>query len=500
MPVEIIESITPVCVIMAPLGAIPLIALSDTRPNLREAWTILASVTMFLIVASMLPKILDGKIIEYHLLTLFPGLDIKFRVDPLAIFFALTASFLWIVVSFYSIGYMRSLHEHSQTRYYICFAIALSAASGVAFSANLLTILVFYEILTLSTYPLVIHHEDSEAIKGARRYVTYLLGTSIAFYLPAIYLTYLFGQTLDFSNGGVLAGKASPFVITVLFILFVAGIGKAAMMPFHSWLPAAMVAPTPVSALLHAVAVVKAGVFTVARIILYVFGVDLLSKLDLGITLAYFTSFTIIVASIIALRQDNLKLRLAYSTVSQLSYIILGVCLLTLKGVTGGITHIAMHAFGKITLFMCAGSILVASGKKNISEMKGIGKKMPITMFAFFIASLSVIGIPPGGGFISKWYLALGCIEAGQIPLLVVLLISSFLNAAYFLPVAYQAFFGKPSSDDHFYKEERIQEGPVLAVAALGLTGIGSVVLFFYPQPFFELASMVGRSVTGGLR
>lgn len=495
---EIIESLVPVYVIMVPMVAIPFIAISDKRPNLREAWTIIASVTMFFIVSSMLPQVIDGKVIEYRLLTLFPGLDIKFRVDPFGIFFATTASFLWIIVSFYSIGYMRSLHEHAQTRYYICFAIALLAASGVAFSANLITILVFYEILTLSTYPLVIHHEDSEAIKGARRYLTYLLGTSIAFNLPAIYLTFFFAQTLDFSKGGILVGTASPLVITVIFVLFIAGIGKAAMMPIHSWLPAAMVAPTPVSALLHAVAVVKAGVFTVARIVLYVFGVDLLSKLGLGIILAYFASFTIIVASIIALRQDNLKLRLAYSTVSQLSYILLGVSLLTLKGITGGITHIAMHAFGKITLFLCAGSILVASGKRNISEMKGIGKKMPITMLAFFIGALSVIGIPPCGGFISKWYLALGCIEAKQFPLLVVLLVSSFLNAAYFLPIVYQAFFGKPSADDRFYKDEGVQEGPVLAVAALGLTAVGSVVLFLYPQPFFALAYMVGRSMTGG--
>ena len=259
-----------------------------------------------------------------------------------------------------------------------------------------------------------------------------------------------------------------------------------------------MVAPTPVSALLHAVAVVKAGVFAVSRIVLYVFGVDLLSELGLGIILAYVAAFTIIVASVIALRQDNLKRRLAYSTVSQLSYIILGVSLLTPKGITGGITHIGMHAFGKITLFMCAGSILVASGKKNISDMKGIGKKMPITIFAFFIGALSVIGIPPCGGFISKWYLALGCIQAKHIPLLIVLLMSSFLNAVYFLPVVYQGFFGRPDSDDIFYSVGGIREGPTAAVAALGLTAVCSVVLFFYPQPFLELAYMVVSSMTGG--
>lgn len=488
----------PVFVIMAPMLAIPFIAVSSRKPNVREAWTIFASVAMFLIVASMLPQVLEGKIIGYHLLTLFPGLDIKLMVDPLGLFFSLTASFLWIIVSLYSIGYMRSLKEHSQTRYYICFAIALLATAGVAFSANLVTLLVFYEILTLSTYPLVIHHEDSEAIKGARRYITYLLGTSIAFNLPAIFLTYVFAQTLEFSNGGILAGTASSLVITVIFFLFIAGIGKAALMPFHSWLPAAMVAPTPVSALLHAVAVVKAGVFTVTRIVLHVFGIDLLSRLGLGIILAYFASFTIIVASIIAMRQDNLKRRLAYSTIGQLSYIILGVSLLTLKGMTGGIVHIAMHAFGKITLFMCAGAILVASGKKNISEMKGIGKKMPVTMLAFFIGSLSVIGLPPGGGFISKWYIAIGCIEAGQIPLLVVLLTSSFLNATYFLPIVFQAFFSKPDSSDNFCLKEGIREGPVLSVVALGFTALASIILFFYPQPFLALAKMVGKSIMGG--
>ena len=244
--------------------------------------------------------------------------------------------------------------------------------------------------------------------------------------------------------------------------------------------------------------ITQAGVFTVARIVLYVFGVDTLCKLGLGIILAYIASFTIIVASIIALRQDNLKRRLAYSTVSQLSYIILGVSLLTMKGITGGIIHIAMHAFGKITLFMCAGSILVASGKKNISDMKGIGKKMPITLSAFFIGALSVIGIPPCGGFISKWYLALGCIEIRQMVLLAVLLTSSFFNAVYFLPIVYQGFFGKPHSDDPLNNKDDIQEGPVLAVAALGFTAVASIALFFYPQPFLELSLMIGRSITGG--
>jgi multicomponent Na+:H+ antiporter subunit D len=449
-------------------------------------------VIMFFMVISMLPLVLQGKVIECHLLTLFPGLDLKFRVDPLGLFFGLVASFLWVITSLYSIGYMRSQKEHAQTRYYICFAISLFGALGVAFSANLLTILIFYEILTLSTYPLVIHEETPEAIRGARRYLAYLLGTSIAFNLPSIFLTYNVAQTLEFCTGGILAGKASPLMTTVIFVLFIAGIGKAAMMPFHSWLPAAMVAPTPVSALLHAVAVVKAGVFTVLRVVLYVFGIDLLSDIGLGTALAYFASFTIIVASVIALRQDNLKLRLAYSTVSQLAYIVLGASLLSPKGMMGGIIHIAMHAFGKITLFLCAGSILIAVNRKNISEMSGIGKKIPFTMFAFFLGALSIIGFPPLGGFLSKWYLVLGSLEAGQVSVLVVILTSSFLNGAYFLPIVYQAFFGeldKKLVDAH--------EASLWVVAPLVLTALISMILFFYPQPFWRLADLAVKGLMG---
>ena len=480
--------------ILVPLIAIPFIALSGARrPNLRESWTLLASVIMFLMVLSMVPPVLQGKVIEYQLLTMFPGLDLKFRVDPFGLIFGLIASFLWIVTSFYSIGYMRSLKEHAQTRYYICFAISLFGALGVAFSANLITILIFYEMLTLSTFPLVVHEQTPEALKGARRYLTYLLGTSIAFQLPAIFLTYSVAQTLEFSIGGILAGKASPLMTTVIFVLFIAGIGKAAMMPFHSWLPAAMVAPTPVSALLHAVAVVKAGVFTVLRIVFHVFGIDLLSEIGLGTALAYFASFTIIVASVIALRQDNLKLRLAYSTVSQLSYIVLGASLLSPKGITGGIIHIAMHAFGKITLFLCAGSILIAVNRKNISEMSGIGRKIPLTMFAFFLGALSIIGFPPFGGFLSKWYLVLGSLEAGQIPVLIVILTSSFLNGAYFLPIVYRAFFGELDE-----KLIDAHEPSSWVVGPLVLTALISMILFFYPHPFWRLAAMTVKGLMGG--
>jgi multicomponent Na+:H+ antiporter subunit D len=489
---EAMASPLPFYAVLVPLAAAALIRLSACSPNVREAWTMLASLAMFAIVASMLPGVLEGKAYEFRAASIAPGLEISFRADALGMFFALTASFLWIITSVYSIGYVRSLEEHAQTRYFSFFAIALSAAMGVAFSANLLTMFVFYEVLTLSTFPLVAHKQTPEAMAGARRYLTYLLGTSLSFLLMAVILTYWKTGTLDFSPGGILRGEASGVFLVVLFALFIAGTAKAALMPLHSWLPAAMVAPTPVSALLHAVAVVKAGVFVVIRIALFVFGVDLLAKIGLGAALAWFASFTIIVASIIALQQDNLKLRLAYSTISQLSYIVLGVALLSPSGVTGSVLHIAMHAFSKITLFFAAGAIYVAAHKTNISELDGIGRRMPLTMGAFAAASVSMIGMPPLAGFVSKWYLALGSVEAGMLPILAVLATSTVLNACYFMPIVYRAFFREGEGGG-------VKEAPALILVPLVLTAIGAVVLFFRPGEFLELARMVARQATGGI-
>jgi multicomponent Na+:H+ antiporter subunit D len=498
---EVISSIKPILAISVSLIAALFIAITGEKSrNLREFWTILASVVKFGIVISMLQPIMDGKIIEYNLLSITQGLELKFRVDSLGIFFAITASFLWIITSFYSIGYMRSLNEHAQTRYFACFAIALSATMGVAFSSNMFTTFLFYEIITLCTYPLVAHKGTPEALQGAKRYITYLLGTSVAFQLFAIFMTYNVAGTLEFSNQGILnnvrAEVGDTFLI-ITFILFMAGITKAAMMPLHSWLPAAMVAPTPVSALLHAVAVVKTGVFVVVKVVLHIFGIDLLTQLGLGTALAYFASITIVVASIIALRQDNLKRRLAYSTISQLSYVILGVALLTPSGITGSIMHIVLHAFGKITLFFTAGAIYVAAHKTNISELDGIGKQMPFTMAAFTLGALSMIGIPPLGGFLSKWYIGIGSIEANQLPILIVLASSTILNACYFMPIVYAAFFKEPNPayDTHHAK---LHEAPAIMVVPLVLTAIGALVLFFAPSVFLELAKMVVASVTGG--
>jgi multicomponent Na+:H+ antiporter subunit D len=483
---DIIFSFKPVLVCLVSLLAVVPIVLFGKKPNLREGATFVAGFLKFGLVVSMLPVILAGSTIEFTIWQILPRLSIAFRVDQFGMLFALVASSLWIVTSLYSIGYMRGLKEHSQTRFYSFFAVSLSATLGVAFSANLFTLYLFYEMLSLATYPLVTHHQDKEARTGGRTYLTYLLSTSIGFVLPA--LIFIFLKTdggLDFVGGGFLREHIGPTEALVLVLLLTFGFAKAGLMPFHSWLPGAMVAPTPVSALLHAVAVVKVGVFCILRVYSGVFGIDFLADLDLGVIITWIAGFTIIVSSAIALTQDNLKRRLAFSTIGQLSYIILGMALLTPYGATGSMMHIGMHAFGKITLFFCAGAIFQATGKKYISEMVGIGKRMPITMTAFFIGSLSVIGIPLAGGFWSKFYLLLGTVETGQYAMLIILLTSSLLNAAYFFPIAFRAFFCKP--EDSLF-ENKVDEAHPCAVIALSVTALATMILFVYPEPFYSLA------------
>ena len=473
-----------VAILVSLLATLPIMFFNDRSRNLRESSTLIAAVAKFLIVASLIPTVMQGGGFELTLAEVIPGVPIQLRVDGMGLFFALVASFLWIFTSIYSIGYMRALEEHDQTRYFASFAVAISATIGVAFSANLLTMYLFYEMLSLSTYPLVTHEQTAESRKSGRKYLIYILGTSIGLVLPAMLITYQAAGTLDFTQGGILSGCASPSTVTLLLLLFVFGFAKAGIMPFHGWLPAAMVAPTPVSAFLHGVAVVKVGVFSVLRVIFDIIGPDFLHQLDLGTLLTTIASITILTASLVALTQDNLKRRLAYSTIGQLSYMILGAGMLSAAGMTGGVLHIAMHAFGKITLFFCAGAIYVASHKKNISEMDGLGRKMPITYLAFFLGSLSIIGMPPLGGFLSKWKLLIGAFQADQMILVVVLMVSSLLSAAYLFPIVYRGFFA-PSADGK--EEPGFKEAPLFCLLALSITALGSVALFFYPQVLLGL-------------
>lgn len=486
-----IYSIRPLWVVLISLCAVPLI-ISTKRPNLRETWTILAGVLKLALVLSMLPDVLSGSSFSFNILTLFPGLPFRLRVDPMGLIFALVASFLWIVTSLYSIGYMRGLKEHSQSRYYAFFAIALSSTMGIAFAANLLTLYIFYEILSLSTFPLVTHHQDQEAKASGRKYLVYLLGTSIGLVLPSMIYLYMRFNGLDFRFGGFVPAGGANLPLNIACLLLVFGFAKVAIMPLHSWLPAAMVAPTPVSALLHAVAVVKAGAFSVVRTILFVFGEGFLEGSWARPTILFFASATVLIGSLVALYQRELKRLLAFSTIAQLSYIVLGAAMLTEHGVKGGILQLAMHAFGKITLFLGAGAIFVATGKKLVDQLEGLGRTMPFTFGAFFVGALSIIGIPPMGGFLAKWELLLGSCQSQYMGIMGVLLASSLLNVAYFIPLVYRAFF--PS----FPVEGKIREAPLFCLLPMLATALFTILLFFFPYPFAQLISGLWSQLLGG--
>ena len=492
------ETALQLAVALPSAGAL-LIWLTGSQPNLREGVTLTTAVLLFATVASILPDVLAGERPSVVLLEIFPGLDISLTVEPLGASFAAIASFLWIVTSLYSIGYMRGHHEKNQTRFYAFFAIAIASTMGVALAGNMLTLFIFYEVLSVSTFPLVTHAGTDEARRAGRVYLGILLGTSIGLQLLAVALTWVATGTLDFTDGGILAGKVSDGMVAVLITLYLFGIGKAAVMPFHRWLPAAMVAPTPVSALLHAVAVVKAGVFTVLKVVIYIFGLDLLTSTGASLWLAYVAGATIIIASLVAMTKDNLKARLAYSTVSQLSYVVLGGMLATGTGVLGGAMHIAMHAFGKITLFFCAGAIMVAAHKTEISDMRGLGRQMPFTFAAFFLGSLSIIGLPPMGGTWSKWQLALGAAETGHAVLVGVLMVSSLLNIAYLIPVAVRGFWAPESGGTAGAAAAggaaagwQIKEAPMFCVVPLCFTALACVVLFFYTGDVYAFLQPIG--------
>ncbi len=479
--------------LLIPLIATVGVMFRGDNENIRESISSISSIFLLLIVGSMIPAVLKGNTLFFHMFTILPGVTIALRADAMSMIFALVASSLWTIAVFYSMGYMRSLKEHAQTRFNACFALAIFGAIGVAFSDNLFTMYLFYEIVSICTYPLVAHHQDEEGYSGGRKYIIYLTTTAKAFLLPAMILIYVLTGTLDFApniSTGIFPPDVNKTLVIMLYIFCIFGFAKNGIMPFHHWLPGAMVAPTPVSALLHAVAVVKVGVFCTTRVMLYVFGTDTMHALNLGIPTAYFVSITVLVASIIALSKDNLKARLAYSTVSQLSYIILGVALLTDPGIQGGLIHIVNHGFSKITLFFCAGAIYVVSHKKNISDMGGLGKTMPYTFAAFGIASLSMIGAPPVAGFITKWNLLIGSVEAHQIGILLILIASTMLNAAYFAPITYKAFFGKRPAGEKF---EGIKEAPLSMLIPILIACGVSVIIGIFPNFMLQFV----KAVTG---
>ncbi len=507
----------PVWALCCPLIAAVLILLSGSRPNLREAWTLLGGIGLCAAVLSMTSHVLAHGPIRFDGFVLLPNIDLAFNVDALGLIFATTSSCLWILVSIYSIGYMRALKEHAQTRYFFSFALALVGAVGVAFAANLVTMFIFYEILTLSTYPLVAHEESAEAIAAAHKYLAYLL-TGGVFFLVGILAVYALTGTTDFHPRGIVgptvAHAASP-TLRIIFWCFMLGFAKAAWMPVHAWLPSAMVAPTPVSALLHAVAVVKAGVFGIIRLVCHVYGIEAMQILNLGGLLALVAAVTIIVANGFAIGQDNLKRLLAYSTINQLAFIILGVALLSPMAVTGALLHIPFHGFMKITLFLCAGAIATITGKKAVSDMAGLGRTLPITLTAFTIGAFGMCGAPPLAGFISKWHVALGAVESNQLLFLAVICAGSLLDVVYFFPVVRTAFFGSMPKTETLSNEREAKvpvysgsrpiveyQRPIywLMVMPLAITALVSIGLCFFPNAgrIYDLARTAAVHTFGG--
>jgi multicomponent Na+:H+ antiporter subunit D len=487
--------VSPAVAFWIPLVGAVLIAATGRIPNLREAVTLVTSVVLAAVVLGFIPEVMDGGRPSMTFTEPLPGITLGFKVEPLGMLFASIAALLWIVNSVYSIGYMRGNAEKHQTRFYVCFAISIAAAIGIAFAGNLLTLFLFYEMLTLATYPLVAHKGDSATLGSARVYLGILLTTSIGLFLPAIIWTYMAAGTLDFVPGGILAGHLSGPALGLLLGLYVFGIGKAALMPVHRWLPAAMVAPTPVSALLHAVAVVKAGVFTILKVIVYIFGIDHLFAEPSAGWLLYAAAFTVIAASVVALRQNNLKRLLAYSTIGQLSYVVLAAAVLKPLAEIGAAVHIVAHAFGKITLFFAAGAIYTAAKKTEISDLAGIARRMPWTMTAFTIGAISMIGVPPTGGFVSKWFILAGAFQADNYVAIFTVIISTALNAAYFLPIIYIAWF-RPENVTP-YKDHG--EAPWPMVVALMTTAALTVLFFFFNGPVLELEAQMVEVTTGVL-
>lgn len=476
-----------------------LVSFSGKNPNLRETWSAVASFIMFGIIMSMVGGVLDGKIYEYTLFQLTDTVGMTMRTDPAGMIFACLASLLWIPINFYSIGYMRNNHEGMQTGYFAAFALCMGATMGIALASNLLTFFVFYEILTISSYPLVLHERDKEALLASRKYLAYTLCSGQLFLAGTVGL-YCIAGTMDFTPGGFVTIDMAPrWALQMLFVLMImAGSVKAAVMPLHGWLPAAMVAPTPVSALLHAVAVVKTGAFAVLRVLGFVFGPKVLLQLGIADVLAWAAAITILASSFIALRQDNLKRRLAFSTIGQLSYIVLGGALLSPLAFRGAYLHLVAHAVMKITLFMCAGCIIVRTHLHDISEMDGIGHKMPITMICFALTSLGISGLPFIVGFISKWSLAMGAIQAGKPLFVLVWVASALLSIGYLMPVVRIAFYRPgPHEDPRQYGNRTwLMLGPIC------FTAFVSVLLGFYPgffpPDFYHLAKMAALAITAG--
>jgi multicomponent Na+:H+ antiporter subunit D len=425
--------------------------LAEERVRMRTALNLTGAILKAVLVIVMMVEVSLEHTPEFRVPVL-SGIDLVLRADALAMFFVSLSAFLWLLTTIYAIAYLEGSPHRS--RFFGFFSICVSTTVGIALAGNLFTFVVFYEMLTLSTYPLVVHRGTQEALRAGRVYLRYTLGGGAMLLLATVWL-YALAGSVDFAGGGLVAALADDHRVSLvaIFVLLIAGLGvKAALVPLHGWLPVAMVAPAPVSALLHAVAVVKAGAFGIVRVLYDVYGIRFSEDLGVATPLAVLASLTIVYGSVQALRQTDLKRRLAFSTVSQVSYITLGVAIAGPSSTIGGVVHLVHQGLMKITLFFCAGNLAETLHVHRISDLDGVARRMPWTMTAFTVAAFGMMGVPPLAGFITKWYLGLGSLEAGQPWVIGVLALSTCLNAAYFLPIIFRAWFKEPVAawrDEH---------------------------------------------------
>ncbi|RXI37711.1 hypothetical protein DP129_13015 [Clostridium tetani] len=476
--------------ILFPMVMAIFIGFGRFRENIRNS---IAAITVFSNLFFIIYILKNKGTAFFTVLKINEFLDIYLKIDKLGVFFSLLVSILWIFTSFYSMEYMK--HEGKENRFFAFFLVTLGVTLGISFSGNLVTLYLFYEVLTLATFPLVIHSGSKEALKSGRKYLIYSFAGA-TFVLLGMILLFTVTKGLDFYPKGIIKNfNLNKTLISTSYIVMFLGFGvKAALVPFHSWLPKAMVAPTPVSSLLHAVAVVKSGVFALIRITYYVFGGEIVKLIYGRKYLLLFVTISILMGSFLALHQSNLKKRLAYSTISQLGYILLGILILNGNSFVGGLLHLINHAVIKITLFFCVGTIMYTRGKTDIDEIKGIGKEMPYTMWCFTISSISLIGIPPTNGFVSKWYLAQGGLLEGKVIFPAILLISALLTAMYLLPIITVAFFKKDEQHKHVEKIE-IKEAPKNMLVPIILITCITIVLGLYPNPVLNFLFEISKEV-----
>ncbi|MFN3685182.1 complex I subunit 5 family protein [Salinarimonas sp.] len=435
------SALLPLLVIATSLApALVTFFLREDEARVRNGLNLGGAVVKLGLVGFMLAEVGAGVLYETRF-DLVPGLALVLRVDALALLFVTLSAFLWLLTTIYAIAYFEGSPDLS--RFFGFFSLCVAATTGIAFAGNLVTFFVFYELLTLSTWPLVVHKGNAASLSAGRRYLAYTMPGSAALLAAIVWLESEVGP-IAFAGASPLEG-VDDTKLRLAFVLFVLGIGvKAALVPLHGWLPAAMAAPAPVSALLHAVAVVKAGAFGIVRVVYDVYGIARVEALGVGVPLAALAAITIVYGSARALQQSDIKRRLAFSTVSQVSYIVLGAALAGPFATIGGLVHLVHQGLMKITLFFCAGIFAERAGVHAIDELAGIGPRMPWTASAFSIGAMGMIGIPPIAGFVSKWYLGVGGLQAGQPWVVGVLVASSLLNAAYFLPLLYRMWFLPP--------------------------------------------------------